>query len=96
MGSGAIGITALLLLYPKLPSVRLVGSDIAHAVPLTLLAGFGHWILGDVNIGLVGLLLIGSVPGVIAGSLMSMRVPDVVLRTVLALVLLTAASQLLR
>ncbi len=95
VGSGAIGMTALLLLYPRLSPVRLVGSDLAHAVPLTLLAGFGHWLLGDVNLGLVGSLLAGSVPGVVLGSLISFRVPELVLRLVLACVLLLASVRLL-
>ncbi len=95
VGSGAIGMTALLMLYPKLPSVRLIGSDIAHAVPLTLLAGFGHWLLGDVDFALVGTLLCGSVPGVIVGSLVSFRTPDVVLRITLAAVLFVSALKLM-
>jgi uncharacterized membrane protein YfcA len=95
VGAGALGMTMLLLLYPRSPIVRLVGSDIAHAVPLTLLAGFGHWFLGDVNFSLVGSLLLGSVPGVVLGSLLSVRVPELVLRLLLAAVLLVAASQLL-
>lgn len=96
VGSGAIGMTALLMLYPRLPVVRLVGSDIAHAVPLTLLAGFGHWLLGDVNLTLVGSLLMGSTPGVVLGSLVSFRSPEPVLRVVLATVLFVAGTQLLR
>lgn len=95
VGAGAIGMTALLLLYPHLPPARLVGSDLAHAVPLTLLAGFGHWLLGDVDFGLVGSLLTGAVPGVIVGSLLSHRVPDGVLRGVLASVLAVVAARLM-
>ena len=95
VGSGAIGMTALLLLYPKLPPVRLIGSDIAHAVPLTLLAGFGHWLLGDVDFALVGSLLAGSVPGVIIGSLVSFRAPNTVLRITLAAVLFVSGLKLL-
>ena len=95
VGSGAIGMTVLLLLYPRSPAVRLVGSDIAHAVPLTLLAGFGHWFLGDVDFTLVGLLLAGSVPGVIAGSLLAFRMPELLLRIALAVVLLITAMRLL-
>ena len=95
VGSGALGMTALLLLYPRLPSVRLIGSDIAHAVPLTLLAGFGHWLLGDVDFGLVGSLLVGSLPGVVIGSLVSFRAPDIVLRLTLAAVLLVTSVRLL-
>jgi len=63
IGVGAIGIVVLRHLYPRLSAVRLVGSDIAHAAPLTLLAGSGHWLMGDVNWGLLGSLLIGSIPG---------------------------------
>ena len=68
VGAGAIGVTVLMMLYPRLPLVRIVGSDIAHAVPLTLIAGVGHWIIGDVDGVLLGNLLIGSIPGVIIGS----------------------------
>ncbi len=96
VGAGAIGVTALLVLYPTVAAGRLVGSDIAHAVPLTLLAGFGHWVLGDVNLGLVGSLLIGSVPGVVAGSFLSFRLPERRLRVALALVLTATSLQLLR
>ena len=96
VGAGAIGVTVLLVLYPSVAAGRLVGSDIAHAVPLTLLAGVGHWVLGDVNFVLVGSLLVGSVPGVIAGSLLSFRLPDRGLRIALALVLTATSLQLLR
>jgi uncharacterized membrane protein YfcA len=84
VGAGALGMTALLILYPKLPTNRLVGSDIAHAVPLTLIAGMGHWAMGSVDFGLLLSLLIGSVPGIIVGSLISARIPDRISRAVLA------------
>jgi uncharacterized membrane protein YfcA len=84
VGAGALGMTALLILYPKLPTNRLVGSDIAHAVPLTLVAGMGHWAMGSVDFGLLLSLLVGSVPGIIVGSLISARVPENVLRNILA------------
>jgi uncharacterized membrane protein YfcA len=74
-GAGAIGATALLLLHPKMPVGRVVGSDIAHAVPLTLLAGAGHWYLGSTKWGLLSTLLIGCVPGVIIGSYLANRAP---------------------
>jgi uncharacterized protein len=64
IGARAIGATALLLLYPRLPVARIVGSDIAHAVPLALLAGSGHWLIGSVDWPLLGSLLAGSVPGI--------------------------------
>jgi uncharacterized membrane protein YfcA len=84
VGAGAIGVTALLMLYPKMPTVRLVGSDIAHAVPLTLIAGAGHWWIGSVNFPLLFSLLIGSIPGIAIGSHFASRVPDSVLRPLLA------------
>ncbi len=84
VGAGAIGMTVLLVLYPNMPTNKLVGSDIAHAVPLTLLAGLGHWVVGTVNFGLLGSLLTGSIPGIIIGSLLASRASDRVLRPILA------------
>ena len=84
VGAGAIGMTALLILYPRLPVNRLVGSDIAHAVPLTLIAGMGHWAMGSVDVALLLSLLAGSIPGIVIGSLISTRIPEHVLRTILA------------
>ena len=84
VGAGAIGVTALLMLYPKLPIVRIVGSDIAHAVPLTLIAGAGHWWIGSVDWSLLASLLVGSIPGIAIGSYFASRVPDKVLRPLLA------------
>ena len=95
VGAGAIGVTALIMLYPALRVSRIVGSDIAHAVPLTLIAGAGHWFIGDVNGALLGNLLVGSIPGVIAGSLLSSRSPDHVLRPALAAVLIISGLRLL-
>jgi len=95
VGAGAIGVTALLMLYPALRVSKIVGSDIAHAVPLTLVAGLGHWLIGGVNLILLGNLLIGSIPGVIAGSLLSSRSPDHILRPALAAVLLFSGLKLL-
>jgi uncharacterized membrane protein YfcA len=94
VGAGAVGVTALLLLYPRLPMATIVGSDIAHAVPLTLVAGIGHWALGSVDWALMGVLLIGSLPGIIIGSYCAVRVPETVLRLLLASVLILVASKL--
>ena len=95
VGAGALGVTALILLYPKLPAARLVGSDIAHAVPLTLVAGAGHWLLGNTNFILAGTLLLGSIPGILLGSALASRVPELLLRRVMAVVLLGVALRLL-
>jgi len=94
VGAGAIGVTFLLILYPKLPASKLVGSDIAHAVPLTLIAGIGHWFLGSIDVALLISLLVGSIPGVIFGSYISARVPDKVLRPVLAGTLAVVGARL--
>ena len=94
VGAGAIGMTVLLLLYPRLPVVRIVGSDIAHAVPLALIAGTGHWLIGDVDVNLLINLLIGSIPGVIVGTLLSTRASDKLLQPLLAIVLALSAWQL--
>jgi uncharacterized protein len=94
VGSGAVGVMALLLLYPDLPMVTIVGSDIAHAVPLTLVAGTGHWMIGSVDWSLLGSLLVGSIPGILIGSYFAIRVPETALRMVLAATLLLVASKL--
>ena len=96
VGAGAIGMTALVLLYPRTPIARLVGSDIAHAVPLTLIAGVGHWFLGSVDWVLLGSLVIGSLPGIFFGSHLSARVPDKILRPVLATILVIVGVRMLR
>jgi uncharacterized membrane protein YfcA len=94
VGAGAIGVTALVLLYPKLPTARIVGSDIAHAVPLTLVAGIGHWFLGSINLDVLVSLLIGSIPGMLIGSYAAPRIPETALRMVLAATLILVATKL--
>ena len=94
VGAGAVGVTALLLLYPKLPMSRIVGSDIAHAVPLTLIAGIGHWAMGAIDWQLMGVLLIGSLPGIVIGSYWATRVPETALRLLLAATLILVAGKL--
>ncbi len=95
VGAGAIGMAVLLFLYPAVPVVRLVGSDIAHAVPLTLLAGAGHILLGTVNGWLLVSLLAGSVPGIVVGSLFAARLPEPLIRAVLAGLLLVVGTRML-
>lgn len=95
VGAGALGMTALLVLYPLHPIKRLVGSDIAHAVPLTLLAGLGHLALGSVDLHLLVSLLAGSIPGVIVGSLLASWASEGVLRPILATTLAVVGIKLL-
>ncbi|MGB9149922.1 MAG: sulfite exporter TauE/SafE family protein [Burkholderiales bacterium] len=93
IGAGALGTVALFFLYPKLKPVQIVGTDIAHAVPLTLVAGLGHAALGTVNWVLLASLLVGSLPGIWIGSHLSSRVPEKWLRTALATMLLVIGGK---
>ena len=95
VGAGALGVTALFFLYPKLPARRIVGADLAHAVPLTLAAGLGHWWLGSIDWTLLGTLLAGSLPGIFVGSHFASRIPDRVLRPTLAGMLILVAGKLI-
>lgn len=88
VGAGALGTVALFFLYPRLPAIKVVGTDLAHAIPLTALAGTGHWALGNVNFTLLATLLIGSLPGIWIGSHLSARIPDKILRPALAVLLM--------
>jgi uncharacterized membrane protein YfcA len=94
VGAGALGVAALFFLYPKLSPVRIVGSDVAHAVPLTLVAGLGHWLLGSVDWVLLGSLLLGSLPGIWIGSHLSAKVPEHILRRILASMLVLIGGKL--
>jgi uncharacterized membrane protein YfcA len=93
VGAGAIGVTALVFLYPTMPAKRIVGSDIAHAVPLTLLAGLGHSALGTIDFRILASLLAGSIPAIIAASMVSARIPETVIRFGLATVLLVIGGR---
>ncbi len=94
VGAGALGATALLFLYPTLATNRIVGSDIAHAVPLTLVAGLGHWLLGNIDWSLLGSLLIGSLPGIWLGAKLAARLPERFLRSALAALLILIGGKL--
>jgi uncharacterized membrane protein YfcA len=91
VGAGAIGVTVLAALYPLLPAKRLVGTDIAHAVPLTLVGGLGHLGLGNVDVGLLLALLCGSIPGILVGARLAGLTPEWLLRPILAVTLCYAA-----
>lgn len=94
IGAGALGAVLLVALHPTMPAARIAGVDIAHAVPLTLVAGLGHLWLGTVNFTLVANLLLGSVPGIVIGSLLAGGLPDALVRRLLAFVLLYAGTRL--
>ena len=96
VGAGAMGVTALILLYPKMSIKKIIGTDIAHAVPLTLFAGLGHLSLGTVDGYLLLSLLIGSIPGVSLGSNLSSKIDEKWLRYILAIVLLIVGFQLIK
>lgn len=95
IGAGALGAVVLSFLYPRLEVTKIVASDLAHAVPLALLAGLGHWWLGTVHFDILGSLLVGSIPGVIAGSFAARFVPRSVLSTILAVVLALVGAKML-
>lgn len=95
VGAGAIGVTALMLLYPRLPLPRIVAADIAYAVPLTLVAGLGHASIGSVDWRLLALLLAGSLPGIWLGTRLVSKTPDRVIRSLLSLLLAYAGAKLI-
>ncbi len=94
VGAGAVGVIALVMLYPQLPMAKIVGSDIAHAVPLTLVAGLGHWMMGSVDWAIIMSLLAGSLPGIFFGSYFAIRIPERALRLVLAATLFVVATRI--
>lgn len=94
IGAGVLGTVAILFLYPRLPAVKVVGTDIVHAVPLTAVAGLGHMALGTVDFVLLGSLLLGSLPGIYIGSHLSAKVPEKVLRPLLATMLLIIGTKM--
>lgn len=95
IGAGAVGAMLLILLQPQLTPAQIAGTDIAYAVPLTALAALGHWWLGSINWELLAILLVGSVPGIVIGSLAARAVPQYLLRRVLATTLASVATLLL-
>jgi uncharacterized membrane protein YfcA len=94
VGAGAIGVTVLMILYPKLPLPRIIAGDIAYAVPLTLVAGLGHASLGSVDWSLLLTLLAGSLPGIWLGSRLVAKTPERLIRSALSLLLAWAGSKL--
>jgi uncharacterized protein len=96
VGAGALGVVMLLALYPlRLTADRLVATDIAHALPVTLIAGLGHAFLGHVSFNVLAALLLGSIPGILIASRISIRLPARVTRILIALMLGAVSERLL-
>jgi uncharacterized protein len=96
VGAGAMGAVMLLYLYPyRMNPARLVGTDIVHAIPLTLVAGTGHMMMGNVDFPLLGSLLVGSLPGIVLGSLIGSKVPEHLLRSAIAVMLVGIGTKLI-
>lgn len=87
VGAGAFGIMALILMFPNLPMIRIIGSDVVHAVLLTSVAGFAHMTSGNVDFHLLGWLLVGSIPAIVVGTLISSKMPEKMIRKVLGITL---------
>jgi len=97
IGAGALGAVMLTYLYPlRLTPAKLVGTDIAHAIPLALVAAAGYLVMGSIDFGLLGWLLLGSIPGILLGSYWGSVVPGRLLRTLMAVVLMFVGLRLLR
>lgn len=96
VGAGALGTVMLVYLYPfRMTPTRLVGTDIVHAIPLTMVAGMGHLWMGNVDLPLLGQLLLGSIPGIVIGSLVGTRTSELFLRRAIAAVLVAVGAKLL-
>ena len=95
VGAGAMGVTALLLIYPNMKLKSIIGTDIAHAVPLTIIAGLGHYTQGNVDKILLLSLLIGSIPGVWIGSNLSAKIDEDKLRYILVIILFGVGLELI-
>ncbi len=94
VGAGALGAAFLFFLYPRFSTVRIVGTDLAHAIPITAIAGLGHWHLGSVDFQLLLSLIIGSLPGIYLGSHTGVQLPEKLMRMLLALMLLLIGGRL--
>ena len=94
VGAGALGAAFLFFLYPRFSTVRIVGTDLAHAIPITAIAGLGHWHLGSVDFQLLLSLVIGSLPGIYLGSHTGVQLPEKLMRMLLALMLLLIGGRL--
>lgn len=87
VGAGAFGVMALIIMFPNLPMIRIIGSDVVHAVLLTFVAGLGHMSAGNVDFSLLAWLLTGSIPAIIVGTLISSKLPEKMIRRILGITL---------
>ncbi|HFD11677.1 MAG TPA: sulfite exporter TauE/SafE family protein [Crenotrichaceae bacterium] len=94
VGAGAIGTAVLFILYPNYPAVKIIGTDLAHAVPLTAVAGLGHFSQQHVSLPLLSGLLIGGIPMVYLGSQLGKKLSDRVLRVIIATMLFSLGIKL--
>ncbi len=95
VSAGALGTALLLYIYPfRMKAARLVGTDIVHAIPLTMVAGTGYMLMGNVNFALLGNLLLGSIPGIVVGSLLASKAREGALRTAIAILLVVVGVKL--
>lgn len=94
VGAGALGAAVLFFLYPRMRPITIIGTDLAHAIPITTIAGLGHMHLGTVDFLLLGSLLIGSLPGVYLGSHLGTKLPDKIIRPILGSMLLLIGVRL--
>lgn len=95
VGAGALGTAIMMILFPIMRAKNIVGTDLAHAVPLTLVAGTGHLFLGNVDYTLLAALLIGSIPTIYIGTRIASHVPNHILQPVLATALLAFGTKYL-
>lgn len=96
VGAGALGTVMLLYLYPlRMSPARLAGTDIVHAIPLVVIAGTGHLLMGNVETKLLLNLLVGSIPGIVIGTLIAHKSPEFVMRIAIAAILFTVSVKLL-
>jgi uncharacterized membrane protein YfcA len=96
VGAGALGTVMLLYLYPlRMNATRLAGTDIVHAIPLAIISGTGHLLMGNVEMRLLVNLLIGSIPGILVGTLIAAKSPEMLMRAAIAIILVIVSVKLL-
>ncbi len=95
VGAGSILIVCLLLLYPRIKTSQLVGTDLVQAVPLVASASLGHLLFGDFKMALAGSILVGAIPGVWVGARISSRTSGSIVRRALVVVMIASGLKLL-